>query len=244
MDVNPHPRVPARTPLLRALADGSAGAVTRVLVSLALGLLLFAFGGVIAYTLSHLFPSSWTRQSGGGYPANEFHLGDETGAVSYILAGLIYLALLVWIWSRQRRNRAIWLGVVLTVGIGLATLALCLLVEVVFTGDDEFLIVATACAGGGFVLLAWIRLYRSYAGGRELYDESGVIDLRCPACQYRMVGLKQSRCPECGREYTLDELVSKQDFEILRLRRSLTGPPDQPAERPRPAEVASADDGK
>ncbi len=244
MDANPHPRVPARTPLSRALADGSAGAVTRLLVSLAVGSLLVAFGGLIAYTLSHLFPPSGARTSGGGYPAHMIYISDEVAAISYILAGLIYLALLVWIWSRQRRNRAIWLGVVLTVGIGLATLALCLLVEVVFTGDEEFLIVATACAGGGFVLLVWIRLYRSYAGGRALYDESGVIDLRCPACQYRMVGLKQSRCPECGQEYTLDELVSKQDFEILRLRRSLIGPPDQPAECPRPAEVASADDGK
>lgn len=30
----------------------------------------------------------------------------------------------------------------------------------------------------------------------------------CPTCKYNMAGLTQCRCPECGTEYTLDQLWS------------------------------------
>ena len=33
--------------------------------------------------------------------------------------------------------------------------------------------------------------------------------VRCPACDYRMVGLTESRCPECGAQYTLSELLAE-----------------------------------
>jgi hypothetical protein len=180
-------------------------------------------------------------------------VGDEIAVFSYLFAGLAYLALLFWIWSHQRRSRPIWLGVVMTVGIGLFALALCGLIDVVFRGDDEFLITAVVSAAGGLILLGWIRLYRRYAAGRALFDENGVLDLRCPACQYRMVGLKQSRCPECGKEYTLDELVSRQDFEILRLRRVFVEPREKSVELetepvgrgvPAPARAAASSQGQ
>ena len=35
----------------------------------------------------------------------------------------------------------------------------------------------------------------------------------CPNCGYNMTGLRQARCPECGTQYSLDEL-----FGMLRER--------------------------
>lgn len=32
--------------------------------------------------------------------------------------------------------------------------------------------------------------------------------LACPKCGYNMTGLHQARCPECGTQFTLDELVT------------------------------------
>jgi hypothetical protein len=71
--------------------------------------------------------------------------------------------------------------------------------------------------------LALLTKYHRYVGGRALYDANGVLDLRCPACGYSMVGLKEARCPECGQEFTLNELMARQDFEVLRLRQALSG---------------------
>ena len=33
--------------------------------------------------------------------------------------------------------------------------------------------------------------------------------LLCPACGYNLTGLHQARCPECGKQYTLDELFGQ-----------------------------------
>jgi hypothetical protein len=32
----------------------------------------------------------------------------------------------------------------------------------------------------------------------------------CPTCGYNLTGLKESRCPECGTQFTLDELLAAQ----------------------------------
>jgi len=48
--------------------------------------------------------------------------------------------------------------------------------------------------------------------GRELLDPDGQVAVRCPKCDYRLIGLKQLRCPECGMEFTIDELIRAQKF--------------------------------
>src|SRR4051794_5727084 len=32
----------------------------------------------------------------------------------------------------------------------------------------------------------------------------------CPRCGYNLTGLTEARCPECGTQYTLDELIAAQ----------------------------------
>ncbi len=47
---------------------------------------------------------------------------------------------------------------------------------------------------------------------KPIYTAEGHPNVNCPGCGYSMVGLHQSRCPECGNRYTLDELLLKQNF--------------------------------
>lgn len=43
----------------------------------------------------------------------------------------------------------------------------------------------------------------------------GVDVVTCVACGYNMTGLKTTRCPECGAEFTLDQLLAGQSQESL-----------------------------
>jgi len=36
----------------------------------------------------------------------------------------------------------------------------------------------------------------------------------CPACGYNLTGLSNPRCPECGKQYTLDELLAGQPSRV------------------------------
>jgi hypothetical protein len=224
---------PARS-LLASLQSGSAGVAIRLLVSLAGALILLAFSSILAYALGAMFPPAWAKStSGSGYPRGVF-VSTEVASVSFSLGGLLFLALLFWVWSRYGRSRGIWIGAGATVGIWAVTIPLCFLIDANTRGDSPFLIGGVACASAGVMVLLWVYFYRRYAGGRAIRDETGVMNLRCPECQYRMVGLKESRCPECGQEYTLDELLSRQDFDALRSGRAADGKQAEPTDHPPP----------
>lgn len=37
----------------------------------------------------------------------------------------------------------------------------------------------------------------------------------CPTCGYNLTGLNESRCPECGSGFTLDELLAAQPSRVV-----------------------------
>ena len=41
-------------------------------------------------------------------------------------------------------------------------------------------------------------------------SKQGLAEIPCPTCAYNMSGLKGTRCPECGSEFTLDALLAAQ----------------------------------
>ncbi|GIK16528.1 MAG: hypothetical protein BroJett003_14920 [Planctomycetota bacterium] len=62
------------------------------------------------------------------------------------------------------------------------------------------LVLLTLVVAALFVFLVWRNGYvRGWRAAREVPPV-------CPTCGYEMTGLAQCRCPECGREYTLEEL--------------------------------------
>ncbi|MEM1011075.1 MAG: hypothetical protein AAGI46_02510 [Planctomycetota bacterium] len=70
--------------------------------------------------------------------------------------------------------------------------------------------------GGSSTVIAWLVtaciLWR--ATPMEMIDavsgEALDAAVTCPRCSYAMTGLRDARCPECGEQYTLDQLFAAQ----------------------------------
>ena len=68
--------------------------------------------------------------------------------------------------------------------------------------------------GGGTVPIVWVLgtvlVWRETPRERaeRLSARAGAVV--CPLCGYNLAGLRESRCPECGTSFTLDQLVAAQ----------------------------------
>ena len=72
-----------------------------------------------------------------------------------------------------------------------------------------------AFCGSIFVPIAWliatVFLWRETAMERRLrLAATSDLAVSCPACGYNLTGLTATRCPECGKQCTLDELFAAQ----------------------------------
>jgi hypothetical protein len=217
---SPDPAPPPGPPSLwRELADGSAGPWVRTIVSLALGGALAAAALAVSFLLAGMVPA-WSRSYRRG-PAPT----DDLVAGTLALTSLLYIAALVWIWTRSQRRpkhefwRAAWMS--LLVAIAVAVLGFFIDTTDPFRSSFDELMIALLCLGGAALLMIWLQAARRFAHGRPLRDPDGLLDVRCPTCGYRMVGLHESRCPECGTAYTLDDLLSRQEFVTRKDRAAL-----------------------
>ena len=43
---------------------------------------------------------------------------------------------------------------------------------------------------------------------RQRLARLGVEAIACPTCGYNLTGLREARCPECGSQFTLDQLYA------------------------------------
>jgi hypothetical protein len=59
-------------------------------------------------------------------------------------------------------------------------------------------------------LTAIIFFWRESPAEREARLRSASTTILCPVCGYNLTGLNTTRCPECGRQFTIDELLEKQ----------------------------------
>jgi uncharacterized RDD family membrane protein YckC len=182
------------------LADGSAGVIVRIIITIAAAFALTAASVLGAYGMSF---------------GSDRRVPDEIFLLCLSIAGIIYFGIILWIWSHQRNKRPIFSALAKTVGLWIVAIIIMILVSEVLPREEP-LIFAVFCAGMTVTLIFWVEFYRHYARGRALYDQNGSLDLRCPECNYMMVGLREARCPECGSEFTLDHLFLRQNFQALR----------------------------
>jgi hypothetical protein len=206
----PPPPIPvieneAPTPLWRELADGTAGPLIKTLVSFALAPLLAGLSIFTAYLLASLEPTWWRSYSG---PS------DDLIVCTMVIGLLLYIAAVAWVWTRNRRQYGIfWKAGALTIGITIAAIAVAVLTDSTMHSAGEPLEFGIGCFAIALVVLVWVQATRRNARGKPMLNTlDGTIDVRCPSCDYRMVGLHETRCPECGTLYTLDDLVARQHF--------------------------------
>ena len=123
---------------------------------------LFLLGAALAasYLLSYMFlvedPRFGLQRSRRPY----VRVDDETIILVFVLAGGMYLVALIWIWMRNRHNRAIGLAVALTVGIWAVAIPVLLALEMTFGGDQEILLFGVFFLALAVTLLAWVQLWR------------------------------------------------------------------------------------
>lgn len=134
----------------------------------------------------------------------------------YITAGLItwaFVAVYWWlIWRKQIRwtaTRTTASFVVTLIAIAVGVLVFWL-IRLTLRYDREF----SSWAGSVVAPIAWLigttLAWRETAAERAERVGSGS-SLACPTCGYNLTGLKGTRCPECGNEFTLDELLASRD---------------------------------
>ncbi len=79
------------------------------------------------------------------------------------------------------------------------------------------LVILTLVVAAMFVFLVWRNGYvRGWRVAREAPPH-------CPSCGYSLTGLNHCRCPECGKEYTLDDLWKAYKEQVPENRTSATG---------------------
>ena len=216
--------------LYKDLAEGRAGIGVRILVALALAVFLAGAGLVLSYWLAGMVPY-WNRtyyyQMNPGFRGPRgVYPRDELIAMVMLAAGAVWVAAVIWLFFKHSRRRGLLKPTIYTVSIIAATTFLGILADDSLRGDSEYVIAGLALIAGAWLVLIWVQAIRRMSSGRPLlHSQDKRTDVRCPTCGYRMVGLYESRCPECGTGYTLDELIAKQNFVKEEVRATGTIPP-------------------
>ncbi|HSV14334.1 MAG TPA: hypothetical protein VLI90_08745 [Tepidisphaeraceae bacterium] len=119
--------------------------------------------------------------------------------------------LLLWGKSIAWTPRRIWLtvaaaGALLLLALGATTLAY---------GTSRTEGEITVCFSSILAPLWWliftVFIWRESAAERTMrIKRAGGSAIACPNCGYNLTGLAESRCPECGSRFTLDELLAAQ----------------------------------
>lgn len=126
-----------------------------------------------------------------------------TLTLGYALTAIITTTIWTVIWRRAVR----WsdLAIRRTVLATALTLALPIAATLLWEGPPELLSVTLAALPviGWGVWMAWtINIWPVRASESSAHDATP----RCLKCGYPLIGLRATRCPECGDEPTLDEL--------------------------------------
>jgi hypothetical protein len=193
--------------LWRNLRTPERNLILRLAVSLASGLLLLAVGLAGAWASARL---------GGGGGRSMGYVRDAHIMVALFLVGVCWLVLLVLIWSRMRHGRQFVVPAIATVGVGVLGIGAAAAIDEFLHRDEEFLMGAVGFLSAAVVILVWLPTVQRLLRGRPVVGPDDLVLVNCPRCGYSLIGLRNLRCPECGAEFTIDELIRAQDYGDVR----------------------------
>ena len=178
--------------------------MSRLIASILLSVLLFPVAAVV-------------------YLITFFVLVESRGLVGrrevlgYVIAGVLTWAFVAWYWVFVWRKTVKWnpRRIARTLYAALAAAGGGLMAGIV-TGslaeDFGFFIgtVVPPLLWLAATVLAWRETDAERATRLGAVGRDGGGGIPCPTCGYDMTGLRSTRCPECGTEFTLDELIASQ----------------------------------
>lgn len=133
----------------------------------------------------------------------------------YTLSGLIAWAFLATWWFLLWRKSVQWNGrrIGLTALSALLAAAIGFLIATLLNNQSsrEFGDFIGSASAPLLWIVATIFVWRETAAERAArIDNTGRDAVICPTCGYNLTGLKEPRCPECGTQFTLDQLLASQ----------------------------------
>ncbi|HEV2292538.1 MAG TPA: hypothetical protein VGR35_01705 [Tepidisphaeraceae bacterium] len=172
--------------------------MSHLIARLLLSMLVFPLGGLV-YTVAVVISFN--------------HFGGFWREEAWVVAGAVTWAFVAGYWVLLWHKTVRWdTRVGTTVGAAVAAAvagtaigAICNTIE---RGFGSFV-------GSSSAILLWLVatcfLWRESPAERaERLGASGHDGVVCPTCGYNLTGLKEPRCPECGSEFTLDQLLAAQ----------------------------------
>ena len=73
---------------------------------------------------------------------------------------------------------------------------------------------ALCLVAGAVTLLFWLPTAQRLRLGRPVVNSENLVNVTCPHCGYSLIGLRDLRCPECGTQFSIDELIRRQNYGI------------------------------
>jgi hypothetical protein len=177
--------------------------MSRLIASILLSVLLFPLGGLLYVVVFFVaIESRWISRH------------DED--LGFLIAGIVTAAFVAWYWIAVWRRTVNWTparvartrnAAAAAVGIGVVAGAATGTLD---RGFGFFMATVTApLLWLVATVLVWRETDEERSARLRLQDRRGDQPaVPCPTCGYDLTGLNGTRCPECGCEFTVDEIFA------------------------------------
>ncbi len=146
---------------------------------------------------------------------------DTEQVVASIIAATVFTTLaILWIWRPllARTTRLTLASTALHLLLSGAIIFGCVLITAFIdrrswlVRDEEFLVIAIWMIGVPLAITPWAALAVALTRGRTFDASARETTVVCPSCGYSLAGLRQASCPECGSDFTLEQLFESQGY--------------------------------
>jgi hypothetical protein len=163
--------------------------------------------GTIVYLLAFFL---WSRHR------SRYDLDSEficAGFVTWIVVAA-YWTMLWWGTIRWTARRRLWTILAFVAAI-ICGIIIAILIDLFIGRHEAFALFMASITSPISWLIATVFIWRENADERrDRLGASRTDALVCPTCGYNLTGLESTRCPECGTQFTLNELIASQPNRV------------------------------